>query len=125
MRVTKQRDTPVELELRRLLHSRGLRYRVDYSIKGVTRARPDIAFPRQKVAVFVDGCFWHSCPEHGTLPKANREWWRAKLADNADRDRRHDQELESAGWTVLRFWEHEASPDDAAAVERVIRAGKA
>lgn len=76
-------------------------------MSGVTRSRPDIVFTRHKLAVFVDGCFWHSCPEHATMPKANREWWEAKLTANVERDRRHTAELEEAGWTVLRFWEHE------------------
>ncbi len=108
MQATPQADTPAEIELRRELHRRGLRFRKDYPVRGVTRSRPDIVFTRQKVAVFVDGCFWHSCPEHATAPKANREWWEEKLAANVARDRRHTSELQDAGWTVLRFWEHES-----------------
>ena len=115
---TRQRDTPAEMGLRRELHRRGFRYRVDLPVPGVSRARPDIVFPRQKVAVFVDGCFWHSCPEHGTMPKKNREWWQAKLAANVERDRRHDEDLEAAGWTVVRVWEHE---DVHEAADRVVR----
>jgi DNA mismatch endonuclease (patch repair protein) len=107
MQATGRRDTPPERVIRQELHSRGLRYRVDRSIPGVTRSRPDIVFPSEKVAVYVDGCFWHSCPQHATVPKQNRDWWVAKLEDNCDRDRRHNAELQAAGWEVLRFWEHE------------------
>ena len=107
MQNTAQRDTPAEMKPRRELHRRGFRYRVDTAIPGVTRGRPDLVFPTEKVAVFVDGCFWHSCPEHATVPKENREWWVEKLLGNVERDRRHDCELRGAGWAVLRFWEHE------------------
>jgi len=107
MQNTAQRDTPPEMELRRELHRRGFRYRVDRSIPGVTRGRPDIVFPSERVAVFVDGCFWHSCPEHSTVPRQNRRWWATKLKVNVERDRRHDRELRKAGWMVLRYWEHE------------------
>jgi DNA mismatch endonuclease (patch repair protein) len=107
MRNTAQRDTTAELALRRELHRRGFRYRVDRAIPGVTRGRPDLVFPTEKVAVFVDGCFWHSCPEHATIPTENRDWWITKLQANVDRDRRHDEELIGSGWLVLRFWEHD------------------
>ena len=120
METTKQRDTPAELALRSELHRRGLRYRVDHRIEDVSRARPDIVFTRQKVAVFVDGCFWHSCPEHSTIPKANRDWWVEKLLANVERDRRHTAELEATGWTVLRFWEHEDATTAADRVQRLL-----
>ena len=81
-------------------------------------------FPRLRIAVFVDGCFWHSCPVHKTVPKANREWWVAKLAANEARDRETDARLEEAGWTVLRLWEHEAAGAAADAVERAVLAGR-
>lgn len=106
MSTTRQRDTPVELALRRALFQLGLRFRVNVSISGITRGRPDIVFPRQRVAIFVDGCFWHGCPDHGTLPNANGDWWQAKLARNIERDRRHEKELAEAGWRVFRVWEH-------------------
>lgn len=105
MQSTKQRDTPCELALRRQLHSLGLRYRIDATVHG-TRRRVDIAFPKAKVAVFVDGCFWHGCPQHGTWPKTNAKWWRDKIHRNQQRDRDTDQTLAASGWTVLRFWEH-------------------
>src|SRR5688572_9108984 len=93
MKATPRRDTPAELQLRKELHSRGFRYRVDKAIVGVTRGRPDLTFLSEKVAIFVDGCFWHSCPTHGTLPKSNGAWWLQKLNSNRERDRRHDHEL--------------------------------
>ena len=107
MHNTRQRDTPVEMRVRHLLRERQLAFEVDRSIAGVTRSRPDLVFYKERVAVFLDGCFWHSCPVHGTTPHANRGWWVEKLAANVERDRRHDRELGTAGWLVLRFWEHE------------------
>ncbi len=116
MRANRRRDTGPELALRKELHRRGLRFRVDHApVKGV-RCRADLVFTRARVAVFVDGCFWHACPEHGNLPAANREWWRAKLELNVARDQRNDAELQKAGWRVIRVWEHEPL---AAAAERV------
>ncbi|MDE0196130.1 MAG: very short patch repair endonuclease [bacterium] len=128
MRNTRQRDTPFEIRVRRLLHARGLRYRVDRAIPAVTRARPDVVFGRERVAVFLDGCFWHSCPQHATTPTANRDWWRAKLLANVERDRRHDRELTAAGWTVCRFWEHQDATFVATEIEQLVlrrrRAGR-
>ena len=121
MRNTRRRDTPVEIRVRTLLQESRLHFEVDRSISGVTRARPDLVFPTERVAVFLDGCFWHSCPEHGTTPHANRRWWIEKLSANVERDRRHDQELTAAGWLVLRFWEHEAPELVAEEVERLVR----
>jgi DNA mismatch endonuclease (patch repair protein) len=105
--------TKPEVVLRRELHRRGLRFRVNHpGLPG----RPDVAFTRARIAVFVDGCFWHACPEHGTLPRNNREWWQAKLDRNVTRDRAKDAALTSLGWTVLHVWEHEAAE---AAADRV------
>jgi DNA mismatch endonuclease, patch repair protein len=115
MQATRQRDTPGEIALRAALRALGLRYRVDVTLPG-TRRRADVAFLRPKVAVFVDGCFWHGCPTHGTWPKTNANWWRSKIEGNRLRDRDTDCTLRSAGWTVLRFWAH----DDAAAAARTI-----
>lgn len=114
-----QRDTLPELRLRRALFARGLRYRVDYRAGPNTR-RIDIAFPGRRVAVFMDGCFWHSCPVHGTAPKANSEWWRAKLERNVARDKSSTVHLESDGWAVLRFWEHDDPNLAADEVARII-----
>jgi DNA mismatch endonuclease (patch repair protein) len=121
MRATRQTDTAAEMKVRRELHRRGLRYRVDYPIRGVTRARPDVVFSKLKIAVFVDGCFWHSCPEHATTPKVNRGWWVEKLAANVERDERHNRELTEAGWVVFRFWEHEEPADVVDRIEAAVR----
>lgn len=114
----RRRDTRPELAIRAILWRRGLRYRVDYPPLQGVRRRADLVFTRAKVAVFVDGCFWHSCPDHGTVPKSNREWWLAKLEANRARDRDTDVRLEEAGWTVVRVWEHENPEGAAAAVEQ-------
>jgi DNA mismatch endonuclease (patch repair protein) len=116
MLANRRRDTGPELALRRELHSRGLRFRVDFSPVLGLRCRPDVVFTRRRVAVFMDGCFWHSCPEHGNLPKANREWWQEKLCVNVSRDRRNDQALLDAGWHVIRVWEHEPVEDAASRI---------
>jgi DNA (cytosine-5)-methyltransferase 1 len=106
MRSARRRDTKPELALRSELHRLGLRFFVDRPVVGVRR-RADIVFPRDRVAVYVDGCYWHACPVHGTTPKENRDWWIAKLAANRARDQHTVDELCGAGWTVLRFWEHD------------------
>ena len=116
----KQRDTQPELQLRRALHHRRLRYRVDRKVEGL-RSRPDVVFGPAKVAVFVDGCFWHGCPEHATAPKNNSEWWRQKLESNVERDRRVDAFLRDAGWEVIRVWEHEDPIEAADSIERAVR----
>ncbi|MGW7050798.1 very short patch repair endonuclease [Streptomyces sp. NPDC054887] len=107
MRANRGRDTKPELALRSLLHAKGLRYRVDASpLKGVRR-RADVIFPKDKVAVFVDGCFWHGCPQHLRPAKRNAEAWAAKLEGNQARDINTNELLRAAGWTVVRVWEHE------------------
>src|SRR5690606_6808375 len=105
------------------LHSRGLRFRVNF--RGLP-GTPDVVLTRARLAVFVDGCFWHHCPEHGALPKNNREWWMAKFEATAARDRRKDGELASAGWLPLHFWEHEPVEVMSAEVVRLwrIRTGR-
>jgi DNA mismatch endonuclease, patch repair protein len=104
MRSMPRRDTEVELALRRELYRLGLRYRVHMRALPGT---PDIALTRARVAVFVDGCFWHRCPEHGTSPKNNSAWWASKLDGNVARDRRKDLQLEEIGWIPIHVWEHE------------------
>lgn len=116
MAVAARQDTAPELALRRVLHAAGLRYRVGFPVPGQRRRTIDVAFTREQVAVFVDGCFWHGCPEHGTQPRSNSSWWTTKLSANQARDRDTDRVLTEAGWTVLRVWEHE---DPAAAADRV------
>lgn len=113
------RDTGPELAIRRQLHAAGYRFRVDFTPLPGVRRKADIVFTRRKVAVFVDGCFWHSCPKHGTRPTANREWWAAKLARNVERDEETNRLLAAAGWTVVRVWEHE---DASMAADRVLEA---
>ncbi|WP_268788665.1 very short patch repair endonuclease [Nocardioides sp. Root190] len=107
MRSQARSDTAPELELRRELHRRGLRYRVGLRVPGRPRRTIDIAFPARKVAVFVDGCFWHRCPVHSVPAKNNASWWAAKLDGNVARDAETSAVLESDGWLVLRVWEHE------------------
>ncbi len=114
-----RRDTGPELALRRLLHAAGLRYRVQYPVPEFRRRTIDIAFTRRKVAVFVDGCFWHGCPKHRGVPASNQDWWQEKLAKNAARDAETDEHLRHLGWQVVRLWEHEAA---AVAFERVQQA---
>ncbi|MGW1001583.1 very short patch repair endonuclease [Streptomyces sp. NPDC002520] len=111
------KDTNAELAVRRLLHAAGLRYRVEYPVPGMARRRIDVAFTRAKVAVLIDGCFWHGCPDHATQPKANAEWWRKKLDRNMARDLETTAHLTAQGWTVLRFWEH-MPPDEVVAAVR-------
>jgi DNA mismatch endonuclease, patch repair protein len=111
-------STGPELLIRRELHRRGLRFRVNY---GQLPGRPDIALTRVQVAVFIDGCFWHQCPEHGVMPRNNREWWQAKLHRNVERDREKDAELARLGWLVLRFWEHEDPVGVAGRIEQAWR----
>ena len=108
MRANRRADTKPELALRHALHRLGYRYRKDYrlDLDGGRRVRPDIAFTARKVAVFVDGCFWHACPEHGSKPRANEWYWGPKLIRNVERDRVNDAALILAGWTVVRLWEH-------------------
>jgi DNA mismatch endonuclease, patch repair protein len=119
MQATRQRDTPCEIGLRVALRKLGLRYRVDWQLPG-TRRRADVAFPGIKIAVMVDGCFWHACPIHATWPKKNALWWREKILANQKRDRDTDSCLEEQGWRVLRFWEHELSSDAAKKVFAVV-----
>jgi DNA mismatch endonuclease (patch repair protein) len=116
--------TKPELALRRALHKLGYRFRKDYrlDLHGGTRVRPDIAFTARRVAVFVDGCFWHACPQHGSKPRANDWYWTPKLARNVERDRVADQTLAAAGWQVVRIWEHESLEQALAAVIAVVEA---
>lgn len=111
--------TAPEVAIRRELHGRGLRYRVQLKVPGNNRRTIDIAFTRARLAIFVDGCFWHGCPDHGTQPATNSEWWSWKLARTKARDRDTDRLLVEASWTVLRVWEHEP-PEEAA--QRVVGA---
>ena len=120
MRSNRRTDTKPEIALRTALHAMGYRYRKDFRLDlPLRRVRPDIAFTSRKVAVFVDGCFWHACPDHGSKPKNNEWYWSPKLAKNVERDRAADEALRQAGWTVVRLWEHVPLAD---AVDQVIAA---
>ena len=123
MAANRRSGTGPELALRSCLHRRGLRYRVDFpiAVPGRRPIRPDVAFLGARLAVFVDGCFWHQCPDHGSLPASNKEYWLPKLAANVQRDRRADALLREAGWTVVRVWEHETAAEAADRVEAAVR----
>jgi DNA mismatch endonuclease (patch repair protein) len=108
MRRTLRSSTKPEVALRRELHARGLRFRLHR--RDLPRT-PDIVLSRARIAVFVDGCFWHGCPDHGVMPKNNREWWRTKFETNSQRDRRKDTELRELGWFPIHLWEHTTVQD--------------
>lgn len=122
MRANRSRDTKPELALRRALHALGLRYRVHIRPVPDAACEPDIIFTRRRVAVFVDGCYWHGCPQHHRAPRAHADYWAVKIARNMERDRDTDQRLIQSGWLPLRVWEHE-DPDSAASrIAEVVRA---
>ena len=126
MRGNRRADTKPELALRAALFAMGYRYRKDLRLDlPARRVRPDIAFTRRRVAVFVDGCFWHACPDHGSKPKSNEWYWSPKLTRNVERDRAADAALAQAGWTVIRLWEHVPLPDAVAAVVAAVGTPKA
>jgi DNA mismatch endonuclease (patch repair protein) len=120
MQVQRRRDTSCEMQVRSLLHHAGFRYRVDARPLPDYRRRADLVFTRSRTAVFIDGCFWHGCPEHRSPPKANASWWRAKIARNRERDAETDERLRAAGWTVIRVWEHEDPSDAAARIAEIV-----
>lgn len=111
----RQKGTNAEIALRRELYRIGLRYRVNYDVLKKPRRVADVAFPGLEIAVFIDGCFWHGCPDHASWPKQNAEFWRQKIEANRLRDLDTNERLRSKGWTILRFWEHE-SPIKAAEI---------
>lgn len=122
-KANRRTDTRPEVAVRSELHRRGLRFRKNFLLRvGGTRVRPDIVFTRRRVAVFVDGCYWHGCPVHASTPMVNREYWEPKLAANVSRDRRVDDALRDSGWSVIRAWEHESPVDVADRVVTRIRA---
>ena len=115
-----RRDTQPELAVRRLLHAAGLRYRAGYPVPDLPRRTIDVTFPRRRVAVFIDGCFWHGCPAHGTGPASNSAWWAKKIRTNQQRDADTTTHLEALGWIVVRFWEHQDPTEVARAVRRAV-----
>lgn len=124
LRGTRQKNTSAEMLLRRELHRRGLRYRVGYTVSSKPRRVADVVFTRQRLAVFVDGCFWHGCPLHGTWPKSNAKFWRDKIETNRRRDCDTNRRLSEAGWAVVRIWEHEPPREAADRVEHELNALK-
>lgn len=122
MQGNRRRDTKPEIAVRRLVHAAGLRYRVDHRPLKCLNRRADLVFPRQKIAVFIDGCFWHGCAEHHTVARSNETFWAEKVRRNRERDRDTDARLDADGWLILRAWEHEPPADVA---QRVIDAVKA
>lgn len=121
MIANRSKDTIPERAVRSLLHARGLRYRTHLRPEPTLRRTADIVFTRSRIAVFIDGCFWHGCPEHFVMPKSNPDYWLPKLKGNQRRDRETTSALNDAGWMVLRFWEHERPADVADAIEQVVR----
>lgn len=117
----RSRDTSPELAVRRLVHAAGLRYRVAVRPVADVRRTADLVFTRRRVAVFIDGCFWHGCPEHGTMPRTNASYWHDKLTGNIARDRDTDEQLRATGWQVLRFYEHTPTAEIATAVIDAVR----
>jgi len=120
MAKVRQKGTDAEIALRRALYRIGLRYRVDYEVMKKPRRVADVAFPGLKIAIFVDGCFWHGCPEHASWPKRNAEFWRQKIEANRHRDADTNDRLRSMGWTVLRFWEHESPNRSAGVIAQIV-----
>lgn len=126
MQANRSRDTKPELAVRRRLHAHGFRYRVAVAPDSSLRRKADIVFTGARVAVFIDGCFWHGCPEHGRKTfGTHADYWSAKIATNAARDSETTELLGAAGWTVLRFWEHEDPSKVAEEIAQVVRALRA
>ena len=125
MQRVRQKNTSVESALRRELYAHGLRYRVQVAVLTKPRRVADIAFNGLRVAVFVDGCFWHGCPLHATWPKANADFWRSKIVANQERDRDTNQRLRAEGWKVVRVWAHEPPDQAARRVAKIIAKRKA
>jgi DNA mismatch endonuclease (patch repair protein) len=121
MEKQRRRDTAPEVALRSALFRLGLRFRIERALVKGLRRKADIVFPRRRIAIFVDGCFWHGCPEHGTWPKANAAWWRAKIEKNRLRDADTDRRLKAEGWTVVRVWEHESAADAAERIAALVQ----
>jgi DNA mismatch endonuclease, patch repair protein len=122
MQATKGRDSRPEVTLRKLLHARGLRFRVHALVLPSLRRRADVVFIAARVAVYVDGCFWHGCPDHVVWPRTNVEWWKKKIASTKRRDLDTDRRLTEAGWHVVRVWEHDDPVLVADLVEETVRA---
>ena len=120
-----QQDTAPEFSVRRAAHALGLRYRTNRSPAKGFRSKADMVFPVERIAVFIDGCFWHGCPEHGTWPKSNAEWWRQKIEANKTRDNRIDSQLIEMGWKSIRIWAHEEPVRSAVRIQRAVMDARA
>ena len=120
MKRVPRRDTSAELALSSALHGLGLRFRIDQRVVSHLPYRADVVFRRAQVAVFIDGCFWHGCPQHATSSRSNAEWWRAKIARNRNRDKRATMCLRAAGWTVIRCWAHEDVDRTSARIRKTV-----
>lgn len=125
MQGNRGRDTKAELAVRRLLHARGLRYRVNARPERELRRTADLLFARARVAVFIDGCYWHGCPDHFSTPATNPDYWEGKIGRNRSRDVETTALLEERGWTVLRFWEHEVPAAVADSIAETVRSRRA
>lgn len=120
----RQKGTRCEVELRKALHARGLRYRVQVPLLSNPRRVADIVFPSARIAIFVDGCFWHGCPEHGTWPKRNADFWKAKIEANRSRDADTNERLNALGWMTVRIWEHEDAEEAAERIAALVDSRK-
>jgi DNA mismatch endonuclease (patch repair protein) len=120
----RQKGTDAELSLRKKLHAKGLRYRLHVRLLTKPRRVADIVFARARVAIFVDGCFWHGCPEHASWPKSNAQFWRDKIETNRARDADTDRRLRASGWRVVRVWSHESAGESAEHIEDIVRGGE-
>lgn len=122
MQGNRRRDTTIELAVRRRIHRQGLRYRVEWRLPFDRRRTADIVFPRTRLVVFIDGCYWHGCPEHYKEPGTNSDYWKRKITGNMVRDRETTLMLEQGGWRVLRYWEHLGADEIAELVINAVRA---
>jgi DNA mismatch endonuclease, patch repair protein len=123
MQGNRSTDTAPEVDLRRALHASGLRFRKDFVVRvDAARTKADVVFTRRRVAVFIDGCFWHGCPKHCRMPTRNRDYWEAKIGRNRERDERITVALMAAGWRVVRIWEHEPIEQATARVRAALSA---
>jgi DNA mismatch endonuclease (patch repair protein) len=122
MRANRRARTSPELALRSALHAAGLRFRIDYLVRATSGSvHVDVAFPRRRIAVFIDGCFWHACPIHGEMPQSNQDYWQPKLQRNRQRDERNNDQLLGAGWRVIRVWEHEPTASSRRRIVAAVR----